>query len=196
MARKSKKQKKRATAMRYLVVLLLIALFALVVSMAMKEGGLDTGSLDLSKIDLSKLDFSNIHLPDIKLPEIDININLPGSGQNPSLAQPGASPTPAPEPELHIYMIDVGQGDCMLLVSPNGKTMLVDAGESTALYSVRTFLKHMGIKHLDAVVATHPPQRSHRRHGRRAGHCGRGYLLYAGRCKRILRIPRYDVRPQ
>lgn len=118
--------------------------------------GLDTGSLDLSKIDLSKLDFSNIHLPDIKLPEIDININLPGSGQNPSLAQPGASPTPAPEPELHIYMIDVGQGDCMLLVSPNGKTMLVDAGESTALYSVRTFLKHMGIKHLDAVVATHP----------------------------------------
>lgn len=38
MARKSKKQKKRATAMRYLVVLLLIALFALVVSMAMKEG--------------------------------------------------------------------------------------------------------------------------------------------------------------
>lgn len=51
MARKSKKQKKRATAMRYLVVLLLIALFALVVSMAMKEGGLDTGSLDLSKID-------------------------------------------------------------------------------------------------------------------------------------------------
>ena len=44
----------------------------------------------------------------------------------------------------------------MLLVSPNGKTMLVDAGESTALYSVRTFLKHMGIKHLDAVVATHP----------------------------------------
>ena len=156
MARKSKKQKKRATAMRYLVVLLLIALFVLVVSMAMKEGGLDTGSLDLSKIDLSKLDFSNIHLPDIKLPEIDININLPGSGQNPSLAQPGASPTPAPEPELHVYMIDVGQGDCMLLVSPNGKTMLVDAGESTALYSVGTFLKQMGIKHLDAVVATHP----------------------------------------
>ena len=38
MARKSKKQKKRATAMRYLVVLLLIALFALVVSMAMKAG--------------------------------------------------------------------------------------------------------------------------------------------------------------
>ena len=32
MARKSKKQKKRATAMRYLVVLFLIALFALVVA--------------------------------------------------------------------------------------------------------------------------------------------------------------------
>ena len=44
----------------------------------------------------------------------------------------------------------------MLLVSPNGKTMLVDAGESTALYSVRTFLKQMGIKHLDAVIVTHP----------------------------------------
>ena len=161
MARKSKKQKKRAAAMRYLAVLLLIVLFALAVSVAMKEGGLDTGSLDLSKIDFSKLDLSNIHLPDIKLPDIklpdiDINISLPGSGQSTPAAQPGASPSPAPEPELHIYMIDVGQGDCMLLISPNGKTMLVDAGESTALYSVRTFLKQMGIKHLDAVVATHP----------------------------------------
>ena len=148
MARKSKKQKKRASAARCFVVLLLVLLFALTICLAMKEGGLDISSIDLSKLDLSKFDLSGI-----KLPDIDININLPGSAGS---AQPSAEPTPSPEPALDIYVIDVGQGDCIFLRSPNGKTMLVDAGESTALYSVRSFLKQMKIKHLDAVIATHP----------------------------------------
>lgn len=74
---------------------------------------------------------------------------------------PSSSPqsTATPESEkgtLKIYAIDVGQGDSFLLISPNGKTMLIDSGESTAFYSVRSTLKTLGVKKLDAVVATHP----------------------------------------
>lgn len=55
-----------------------------------------------------------------------------------------------------VYAIDVGQGDCLLLVSPNGKTMLVDAGESKYFNVVSDFLKSKNIERLDVVVATHP----------------------------------------
>lgn len=78
-------------------------------------------------------------------------------------AAPSSSPTPqsttAPETEnssLKIYAIDVGQGDSFLLISPSGKTMLIDTGESTAFYSVRSTLKELGIKKLDTVIASHP----------------------------------------
>ncbi len=92
------------------------------------------------------------------------DIQLPAFSQGtPSPSAPLTSPAPQQTahsgedaPALDAYIIDVGQGDSILLVSPNGKTMLVDAGESTAIYAVRSVLKSLKIKKLDAVVATHP----------------------------------------
>ena len=60
------------------------------------------------------------------------------------------------EPSLHVTVIDVGQGDSILLVSPEGKTMLVDAGPDGAYDRVSTELKNSGVSSLDVVVATHP----------------------------------------
>ena len=57
---------------------------------------------------------------------------------------------------LYMYTIDVGQGDCILLVSPNGKTMLVDVGESSSYTAVSDFLHDRGIEGLDIVVGSHP----------------------------------------
>ncbi len=54
------------------------------------------------------------------------------------------------------YTLDVGQGDCLLLVSPNGRTMLVDAGERGSFDVIEPFLRDLGINRLDVVVATHP----------------------------------------
>ncbi|MDO4564926.1 MAG: MBL fold metallo-hydrolase [Clostridia bacterium] len=58
--------------------------------------------------------------------------------------------------ELTVYIIDVGQGDSILLQSPNGKTMLVDAGTSDSYESISTLISELGIQRLDVVVATHP----------------------------------------
>lgn len=60
------------------------------------------------------------------------------------------------EPALTVTVLDVGQGDCILLVSPSGKTMLVDAGPSGSFGRIDAAIRESGAERLDAVVATHP----------------------------------------
>lgn len=59
-------------------------------------------------------------------------------------------------PSLEVVVIDVGQGDSILLVSPEGRTMLVDAGPQDSFRHIRKVLDAHGITLLDVVVATHP----------------------------------------
>jgi len=63
--------------------------------------------------------------------------------------------------KLVATVIDIGQGDAVLLEFPNGKRMLVDTGPSSQQFDagVRTILpllKHKGIGKLDYLLITHP----------------------------------------
>ena len=62
------------------------------------------------------------------------------------------------EPDLEIDMIDVGQGDG-IIVSCGGKHMLIDGGSTSkknvGKYQIIPFLKYKGIGKLDAVAMTH-----------------------------------------
>jgi competence protein ComEC len=51
---------------------------------------------------------------------------------------------------------DEKSGDSTLLVSPEGKTMLIDAGSPDCFPQVAGYLDALGVKRLDYVVATHP----------------------------------------
>lgn len=61
-----------------------------------------------------------------------------------------------PRPDLKVHFIDVGQGDSILIQSPNGKNMLIDGGTKSEGSKVVNFVKSKGISKLDYVVATHP----------------------------------------
>lgn len=59
--------------------------------------------------------------------------------------------------QLEVHAIDVGQGDCTLIISPDGKTtVLIDAGdEKCGTKSVLPYLKNRHIDHLSYVFASH-----------------------------------------
>lgn len=57
---------------------------------------------------------------------------------------------------LNIYHVHVGQGDATLIVSPSGKTVLIDGGNrGRGTADVVPLLRSLGIRRLDYVVATH-----------------------------------------
>src|SRR5262245_91167 len=66
-------------------------------------------------------------------------------------------PTPfVTQGRLQIYALDVGQGDSELIISPDGKSVLIDAGLPQAGEDVVAALRKRNISSLDLAVATHP----------------------------------------
>ena len=57
---------------------------------------------------------------------------------------------------LRITMLDVGQGESILLESPGGQTILYDGGTNSA--DVLGQLRALDIKTIDLVVASHPDE--------------------------------------
>lgn len=62
----------------------------------------------------------------------------------------------ASEYPLSVKFIDVGQGDSELVLLPNGKTMLIDAGEKASSNQLLAELKNSDVETIDYLIATHP----------------------------------------
>jgi len=56
---------------------------------------------------------------------------------------------------LSIHTIDVGQGDSILIQTPNAKNILVDGGDDNSHYIVSNYLKNQNVKNIDYIIATH-----------------------------------------
>jgi len=64
-----------------------------------------------------------------------------------------------PDGKLHVYFLDVGQGDAILLRSPGGRTILVDGGPDPLLLTSRLGqVLPFWQRRIDLVVATHADQ--------------------------------------
>ena len=59
------------------------------------------------------------------------------------------------EGKLSVYFLDVGQGDSTLFVV-DGKTILIDAGETDMGDRVVSDVRKLGVTRIDLLVATHP----------------------------------------
>ncbi len=65
---------------------------------------------------------------------------------------------PKPTGELQVHVLDVGpiEGDSILIVSPTGKSVLIDAGDAGKGKVVLDALKRYKVERLDYFIATHP----------------------------------------
>ena len=67
-------------------------------------------------------------------------------------------PPPASGGELQVHVLDVGpvEGDSILIVSPGGKSVLIDAGDTGKGKVIIEALKRYNVQQLDYFIATHP----------------------------------------
>jgi competence protein ComEC len=61
---------------------------------------------------------------------------------------------PPPPPVLEFHVVDVGQGDGLLLRTPEGKVMVVDGGPRQGGFA--DYLQRQGIRRIDVMIATNP----------------------------------------
>ena len=66
-----------------------------------------------------------------------------------------ARPDSAADGLLHVYFLDVGQGDAMLVQTPNGNQMLIDGGPDTKILARLGGILPLKDRDLDVIVATH-----------------------------------------
>lgn len=74
-------------------------------------------------------------------------------------SQPSASQTTPATPAgktADVYYLDVGQADSQLIRLPDGTNILIDAGDRGTANQIVPYLKNLGVKKIDLLIATHP----------------------------------------
>lgn len=58
--------------------------------------------------------------------------------------------------KLTVHYLDVGQADSILIQTPSGKSMLIDAGNNEDSNTILSYVKKLKIKTIDVLIGTHP----------------------------------------
>ncbi len=65
-------------------------------------------------------------------------------------------PTYSVQDKVQVFCFDVGQGDGTLLITPKGKTILIDSGLESGKLKVMDTLLKLGISSVDLMILSHP----------------------------------------
>ena len=57
---------------------------------------------------------------------------------------------------MTVHFVDVGQGDCAVITTDRGETVLIDSGEEIKAQSVIDYLEKISVKKIDYCIVTHP----------------------------------------
>jgi competence protein ComEC len=87
-------------------------------------------------------------------------VDLGDDDNGPAADQRGTVVADSTEPPLLFSVIDVGQGACVVVVTPDGHTLVADVGRSQERVRnvVIPYLREQGVERIDYLVATNPDQ--------------------------------------
>ncbi len=71
------------------------------------------------------------------------------------LIKSGVKDKPAEHADTEVHFVDVGQGDCTLVIS-DGEAMVIDSGDKDDEHCAVNYLKSQGISEIKYLIATHP----------------------------------------
>jgi competence protein ComEC len=57
---------------------------------------------------------------------------------------------------LRTHFLNVGQADCFVIQTPNGRSLLIDSGNIEDSQPISSYLDNLNIRKLDVVIGTHP----------------------------------------
>lgn len=72
------------------------------------------------------------------------------------IVAPGYAIHAEKQPSMEVHFIDVGQGDCILIKTPNDKIILIDGGTPESGEEIVGFLKEQQINRINLLIVTHP----------------------------------------
>ena len=126
---------------------------------AAQEAALSSSSvyLDGSKISLTAYNIGGYNYFKLRDVAGALNFGVGWDGATSTITIDTSIGYSNPTPQyLTVHFLDVGQGDSEFIVLPDGKTMLIDAGESDYGNTVVNYIKNLGYSKIDYLVATHP----------------------------------------
>lgn len=91
----------------------------------------------------------------ISLLILSLILILPGCQAPVSVPVDDSSASSKTTGELTVWMLDVGQGDSLLIKSPAGKYMLIDGGPGENADQTLKQIKQLGVKEIDWLIVSH-----------------------------------------
>ncbi|NLP52049.1 MBL fold metallo-hydrolase [Bacillus sp. RO1] len=61
-----------------------------------------------------------------------------------------------PNGEMSVHFVDVGQGSAQVIITPSGKTMVIDSGNNDDEDDMVAYLANLGVKRVDYLIGSHP----------------------------------------
>lgn len=62
------------------------------------------------------------------------------------------------EGEYSVHFVDVGQGDCTIILLPDGKVVMIDTGPASSRNNLSKYLSSMTFTTIDYLILTHPDE--------------------------------------
>lgn len=85
-----------------------------------------------------------------------ISALMPESVWNGIFIKTGLNPREYESAPMSVHFVDVGQGDCTVITTDDGETVLIDSGEEIKSDIVIKYLENLSVKKLDYCIVTHP----------------------------------------